>query len=209
MDLRKFKEKPIMGILRGAKFSQIEHIIESVISNGLETLEITMNTKDAPLLIKKTVEIANGHLMVGAGTVLDMKSLKTAISAGATFIVMPIIVEDVIKYCVKNDIPVFPGALTTNEIYKAWQLKAAMVKIFPAKVLGPEYFMEVKGPFNDMKLLACSGVSPQNMKDYFLNGADAVSFGGSVFRQEWLEKEDFKSIGKAVKNYITAWENLN
>jgi 2-keto-3-deoxy-6-phosphogluconate aldolase len=41
------------------------------------------------------------------------------------------------------------------------------------------------------------------MKDYFANGASAVSFGASVFRKEWLAKKDFKSISSAISNFVT------
>jgi 2-dehydro-3-deoxyphosphogluconate aldolase/(4S)-4-hydroxy-2-oxoglutarate aldolase len=77
-----------------------------------------------------------------------------------------------------------------------------MVKVFPAKFLGPEYFKEIKGPFADLELLACAGVTPQNLRDYFANGASAVSFGASVFKKELLSQKDFLSISEAIKKYI-------
>jgi 2-dehydro-3-deoxyphosphogluconate aldolase/(4S)-4-hydroxy-2-oxoglutarate aldolase len=131
--------------------------------------------------------------------------LEIAVDAGATFIVTPVLVEDVMKYCVKNKIPVFPGALTPKEIYDAWNAGATMVKVFPSGVFGPDYFSEIKGPFNDIKLLACGGVTAENMKNYFSAGASAVSFGASVFKKEWLASKDFKSMEGAVKRYVTAF----
>ena len=202
MDLDRFLKLPVMGILRGAKPDIIEPLVETLINAGLETLEITMNTEGACGMISKTGRLAGKKMMLGAGTVLDMRSLKSALDSGATFIVSPVLVEDVTQYCVKNKIPVFPGALTPGEIYHAWNAGAAMVKVFPAKFFGPEYFKEIKGPFNDIKLLACSGVTPQNMGEYFKSGASAVTFGESVFKPEWLEKKDFTSIAGIVAKYI-------
>lgn len=207
MVVQEFEKLPVLGILRGIKQDIIELLIQEVISSGLKTIEITMNTKDASELIRKTINIAQGRLVVGAGTVLSINSLKSALDAGASFIVTPVLIEDVLEYCVKNNIPCFPGALTPLEIYNAWQRGAAMVKVFPAKFFGPEYFKEIKGPFEDIKLLACSGVTPENIKDYFLNGADAVSFGASVFKKEWLDKKDFKSIGGTIKKYLLQFNN--
>ncbi|MFH1440936.1 MAG: bifunctional 4-hydroxy-2-oxoglutarate aldolase/2-dehydro-3-deoxy-phosphogluconate aldolase [Candidatus Omnitrophota bacterium] len=209
MVVEEFEKLPILGILRGIKQDIIEPLIQEVISSGLKTIEITMNTKDACELICKTINIAQGRLVVGAGTVLTMDSLRLALNAGASFIVTPVLVEDVLKYCVKNNIPCFPGALTPLEIYNAWQRGAAMVKVFPAKFFGPAYFKEIKGPFNDVKLLACSGVTPENIKDYFLNGANAVSFGSSVFKKELLDKKDFKSIGENIKKYLPQLNNVS
>lgn len=202
MDVARFKEKPLMGILRGIEPGIIEPLVETVISAGLETIEITMNTEGAPGLIRKAVGVSNNKLMIGAGTVLNMDSLKQALDAGATFIVTPIFVEEVTQYCVKNKIPVFPGALSPQEIYNAWCAGAAMVKVFPARFFGPEYFKEIKAPFNDIELLACSGVTPENLRSYFLNGASAVTFGASVFRKEWLLKKDFESIRLRIKSYL-------
>jgi len=204
MDVAIFKKKPLLGILRGVSVDCIEPLVETMVVSGLETIEITMNTANASELIRKAKQLARGRLVIGAGTVLTLGSLKNALDNGATFIVTPVLVEDVVGYCVSNKIPVFPGALTPTEIYHAWQAGATMVKVFPAKLFGPEYFREIRGPFNDIQLLACAGVTPENMPEYFACGANAISFGASVFRKEWLEAGDFKAIGEAVKRYIDA-----
>lgn len=202
MDIDVFKKRPLLGILRGAKLDVIEPLIETVISAGLETIEITMNTPNAPELIRAAVAAGKKRITIGAGTVLTIEDLENALNAGATFIVMPVLVREVVTYCVGRKIPVFPGALTPHEIYDAWQAGATMVKVFPAKFFGPEYFREIKGPFNNIELLACAGVTPENMKDYFASGASAVTFGASVFRKEWLADKDFKSIERSIVNYV-------
>lgn len=191
-----------MGILRGIVLEQIEPLIETIISSGLETIEIAMNTQGAAQLIREAKKISQKRLTLGAGTVLDMRSLKSALDSGATFIVMPVLVKDVLGYCVKNKIPVFPGALTPREIYQAWKEGATMVKVFPAKFFGPEYFKEIKGPFNDIELLACAGVTPENLREYFACGASAAAFGASVFKKEWLQRKDYSSITRAIKAYL-------
>jgi 2-dehydro-3-deoxyphosphogluconate aldolase/(4S)-4-hydroxy-2-oxoglutarate aldolase len=202
MDIAKFKKKPLLGIMRGVKPDTIEPLAEAIVSAGLETVEITMNTENAPVLIRSMAKASRGRFSIGAGTVLSVAELKSALDAGATFIVMPALIRDVIDTCVKQKIPVFPGALTPHEILEAWKAGATMVKIFPAKFFGPEYFREIKGPFNKIELLACAGVTPENMKDYFTSGASAVSFGASVFKKEWLDKKDFKSIESRVRDYV-------
>jgi 2-dehydro-3-deoxyphosphogluconate aldolase/(4S)-4-hydroxy-2-oxoglutarate aldolase len=202
VEVAKFKQLPILGILRGIGAETLEPLVATIESAGLKTIEITMNTKGSAELIRKAVALSKKRLTVGAGTVLDLKSLKSALDAGATFIVMPVLVRDVLEYCVKNNIPAFPGALTLQEIWKAWKSGATMVKVFPSNFFGPEYFKEIKGPFGDVELLACGGVTPQNLRTYFANGASAVSFGASVFKKELLGKKDFLTIGESIKKYI-------
>jgi 2-dehydro-3-deoxyphosphogluconate aldolase / (4S)-4-hydroxy-2-oxoglutarate aldolase len=206
MDIAAFKQKPVLGILRGISADLIEPLIETVVGAGLESLEITMNTPQAAGLIRKAKKIAGRRLVLGAGTVLTGEDLKSALDSGASFIVLPVLIREVVEYCVKNDIPVFPGALTPDEIYQAHLAGATMVKVFPAKFFGPEYFREIKGPFQNIELLACGGVTADNLVDYFSCGASAVTFGASIFKKEWLAAKNFQAIGQAVKNFIAAWE---
>lgn len=203
MNAAEFKKLPVMGIIRGIKEEELEPLVETIISSGLKTIEITMNTVKAEVLIDKAIKLAGRRLTIGAGTVLTMDSVQAALDAGATFIVTPVLIKEVVNYCVKQNIPVFPGALTPTEIAAAAKAGATMVKVFPAKFFGPEYFKEIKGPFNDVKLLACAGVTPENMKEYFLNGADAVSFGASVFKKEWLSEKKFDKIGQEIKKFTS------
>jgi 2-dehydro-3-deoxyphosphogluconate aldolase/(4S)-4-hydroxy-2-oxoglutarate aldolase len=148
MNIQEFEKLPVMGILRGIRYEMVEPLVECIVTSGLKTVEITMNTEGADVLIKKMVSAAKGRLVIGAGTVTTMIDLEKALNAGATFIVMPVTLDLIVKYCVINKIPVFPGALTPNEIYYAWQLGATMVKVFPAKAFGVSYFKEVKAPLD-------------------------------------------------------------
>ncbi|PIQ86259.1 MAG: 2-dehydro-3-deoxyphosphogluconate aldolase [Candidatus Omnitrophica bacterium CG11_big_fil_rev_8_21_14_0_20_43_6] len=164
MDIAVFKQKPVLGILRGIPAALIEPLIETVVSAGLETLEITMNTPGAAELIRKAKKVSAKPLVLGAGTVLTQQELESALDSGASFIVLPVLVREIVEYCVKKKIPVFPGALTPQEIYQAHLLGATIVKVFPAKFFGPAYFRQIRGPFNTIGLLACGGVTPDNLK---------------------------------------------
>ena len=202
MDTDRFNKLPLMGIARGVDAADIEPLLEAVIEAGLETIEVTMNTSGAAGIISKMRAVSNGRIVIGAGTVLSEDELEQVVDAGASFIVLPAFVEEVVRSCVRKNIPVFPGALTPQEVLDAWKAGAAMVKVFPSSVFGPGYLKELKGPFNDIKLMAVGGVRPDNIKEYFSCGADAVALGGRVFKKEWLAKKDFKSIGKLVAEYV-------
>lgn len=204
MDLDRFRRLPLLGILRGISAADVPPLVEAVVAAGLEAIEITMNTAGAPALIRGMAAEARGRLMVGAGTVLDARDLDAALEAGAGFIVMPTLVAEVAERCAAAAIPVFPGALTPQEILHAWRAGAAMVKVFPASCFGPGYFREIKGPFADIELLACGGVNAGNLAAYFASGASAVAFGGSVFRADWLAERRYQRIGEEVEKLVRA-----
>lgn len=202
MNIHTFKKLPVLGILRGIEADAIEPIVETVVSAGLRTMEITMNTPGATELIRRMVKVAQKRLVIGAGTVVTTDALHAALDAGATFIVLPTLVHDVVEYCAVNSIPVFPGALTPQEIYNAWNAGAAMVKVFPAQFCGPAYFKEIKGPFQDIELLACGGVTAENIRSFFSNGASAVAFGGSVFHKDLISVGKFEQIGYNIRKIL-------
>lgn len=202
MDVKQFKKLPLIGILRGVNLDIIKPLTNTIISSGLKTVEISMNTPSASKLIQQMKRVAKNRLTIGAGTVLTMKDLRSAIDVGATFIVTPTLVQDVTEYCVKNSVPVFPGALTPQEIYNAWRSGATMVKVFPAKFFGPNYFKEIKAPFKDIELLACGGVAADNIHLFFSCGASAIAFGASVFKKEWLQRKEFFRIEEVIKELI-------
>ena len=209
MDVKAFKKLPLLGILRNVNADIIEPLTETIISSGLKTVEIAMNTPQAPSLIKHMVKIAKNRLTVGAGTVLSTNSLQKALDSGATFIVLPTLMDKVVQYCVKRRIPVFPGALTPQEIYNAWSCGATMVKVFPAKMFGPSYLKEIKGPFQDIELLACGGVTPDNIQAFFTSGASAIAFGGSIFKKEHLASRKFSRIEESIKMLIESFKKIN
>ena len=202
MDIGNFSELPLMGIVRGVDGADIEPLLEAVIGAGLKTIEITMNTPGAAGIIKKARSFAGDQIDIGAGTVLSTGDLDEALEAGASFIVMPALVEEVVTACVDKKIPVFPGAFTPSEVLDCWRAGASMVKVFPSGMFGPRYIKELKGPYDSVKLMAVGGVRLENVDEYFSSGADAVAFGGSVFRKEWLDKKDFASIAGLVKEYV-------
>jgi 2-dehydro-3-deoxyphosphogluconate aldolase/(4S)-4-hydroxy-2-oxoglutarate aldolase len=204
MDIERFRQFPLMGIVRGDGADVIEPLVETVIAAGLETLEIAMNSPGAAEMIARASKVSSGRLAVGAGTVTTDERLEAACSAGAGFVVMPVLVDSVVRTCRSRAIPVFPGAFTPQEIWNAWQAGATMVKVFPAKTLGPEYIGEVRGPFDEVELLACGGVSAGNMQAYFNAGAAAVAFGGSVFGAQRLAERDFDAIGASVAALVEA-----
>jgi 2-dehydro-3-deoxyphosphogluconate aldolase / (4S)-4-hydroxy-2-oxoglutarate aldolase len=208
MNIIEFKQLPLLGILRGIEQGQLPSLIEAIVASGLKTIEITMNTPNAPELIHAAVRLSQNRLTIGAGTVLGMESLRAALTSGASFIVMPTVVDDVAMHCLENKIPFFPGALTPQEIFTAWQTSPAMVKVFPAKFFGPDYFKEIKGPFKEIELLACGGVTPENLADFARCGASAFALGGSVFKKEWLQAGEFGKITDLIKQYVTAYQNI-
>ncbi|GAB3271194.1 bifunctional 4-hydroxy-2-oxoglutarate aldolase/2-dehydro-3-deoxy-phosphogluconate aldolase [Larkinella harenae] len=197
-----FKQVPIIGIIRNLAVEDVLSLLPIYREAGLTTLEITMNTPGAEQLIRSATEQEPGDLNIGAGTVCTEQELDRALAAGAQFIVTPILNETVIKRCVERGIPIFPGAFTPSEIYRAWSLGAPMVKVFPAASLGANYLKEVKSPLNQVKLLPTGGVGLANMAEFLRAGADGLGIGGQLFDKTRLKNQDWDGLRQHFQAFV-------
>jgi 2-dehydro-3-deoxyphosphogluconate aldolase/(4S)-4-hydroxy-2-oxoglutarate aldolase len=196
-----FNRVPLVGIIRSLPADKIDKLASLYADAGLTTLEITLNTAGAADLIHMLQDKYKGTLNIGAGTVCSMEELDLAINAGAQFIVAPVVNEAVVKKCVANKIPVFPGAYTPSEIYHAWSLGADIIKLFPATRLGVEYIKEVLAPLNKVRLMPTGGVSLENCLDFFKAGAVAVGMGSNLFPRDLVNTENWKALAENFKTY--------
>jgi 2-dehydro-3-deoxyphosphogluconate aldolase / (4S)-4-hydroxy-2-oxoglutarate aldolase len=191
-----FNQNPIIGIMRNLPPDRIRKVASLFAEEGLTNLEITLNSPNAIELINELSARFKGRINIGAGTVCTSVELDLALSADPVFIVTPIVNEEVIRKCVLKGIPVFPGAYTPTEIYRATNLGASMVKVFPASKLGPEYIKELLGPFPQFKLLPTGGISLENMEDFIKAGAKGVGIGSHLFPAEIIQKERWEDLRK-------------
>lgn len=189
-----FAKVPIVGIIRNLGPEEVEAVLPIFVEAGLTTVEITMNTSGAADLIRNALNLYAGRLNVGAGTVRTDADLDAALTAGAQFIVTPTLNEAIIRRCVDQNIPVFPGAFTPTEIEQAWTLGATMVKVYPAGVLGPDYIRDVKAPLADVKLLPTGGIGAENLSAFLKAGADGVGMGGQLFDKSMIKNRDWDGL---------------
>ncbi|MEY2789394.1 MAG: hypothetical protein RLZZ34_2537 [Verrucomicrobiota bacterium] len=176
-----FRSMPIVGILRFFPRDQVEHLVPAVVEGGLVNLEVTLNSPGAADLIRLTRDLLGPRGNVGAGTVTSMQGLDLALEAGASFIVTPVVLPEVIRACVERGVPVMPGAMTPTEIFTAWNLGASLVKVFPADQLGPGHLRAVKAPFPEIRLMPTGGVTVETLPAFRDAGADAFGVGSPLF----------------------------
>lgn len=193
---------PVIGILRGVEASFFGGLLETAFASGLTALEVTMNTAGAEgMVADNRARVPPGKLL-GMGTVRNLEEARRAVEAGAMFLVSPNLDPLVIGYARAQNIPIVAGALSPTEVYAAWQAGAAMVKVFPCGAMGPNYIRELRGPFEQIPLVAVGGVTLANVRDYFAAGAKAVGVGTSLFGHHALSEKNLKTLAENVKNFL-------
>lgn len=194
---------PIIGIIRGLDTALFGEVMNVSFTAGLQAIEITMNTENALNAVSHLRPgIPDGKLL-GMGTIRSLDEAKQAVEAGAMFLVTPNTNTRVIEYAGAKSVPVISGALTPTEVYTAWSAGADMIKVFPCGLFGPGYIRELRGPYDQIPLVAVGGVTPGNIKEYFDSGVSAVGAGTALFGKEALKERDMEKLAGNVKRFVT------
>jgi 2-dehydro-3-deoxyphosphogluconate aldolase/(4S)-4-hydroxy-2-oxoglutarate aldolase len=111
---------------------------------------------------------------------------------------------EVVEFALKNDVVVFPGALTATEVIAAWKAGADFVKVFScAHVGGHSYIRTLKTPLPQVPLIASGGVNQQTVGDFILAGATAVGIGAELLPQEALYQRKEEQIIELARRFLT------
>lgn len=159
-------------------------LANALIDGGLPVAEVTFRTKAAKESIEKIARTFP-KMLLGAGTVLSVDQVKSAIDAGAKFIVSPGLNPKVVEYCLTKNIPITPGIATPTEVERALEFNLEAVKYFPAEALGGlNYLKAISAPYGNLKFIPTGGIDEKNLPGY-LQFPKVLACGGS-----WMVKSD-------------------
>jgi 2-dehydro-3-deoxyphosphogluconate aldolase/(4S)-4-hydroxy-2-oxoglutarate aldolase len=192
----------VIAVIRMSDAGRLTRVVEAVGRGGVRAIEITMTTPSAVDIIAHLAAKKPAGTLIGAGTVLDATAAERVIRAGAQFIVSPITDSAVIDVCRKNDVLAAPGALSPTEIMAAWNRGADIVKVFPATLLGPKYFQDLRGPLPQVRLMPTGGVSIENAREFIRGGACCVAVGSALLDPKAIEAEDWDVLTKKARALV-------
>ncbi|MDB5132087.1 MAG: bifunctional 4-hydroxy-2-oxoglutarate aldolase/2-dehydro-3-deoxy-phosphogluconate aldolase [Mucilaginibacter sp.] len=139
-------------------------------------------------------EMPGMHL--GVGTVKTTEEARVYINAGADFIVSPIVNPEVGKMAHDRDMLWIPGCMTPSEIHVAQQHSAAIIKLFPANILGVEFMSSIKDLFRGQLFIPTGGVELEagNIGAWFKAGVCAVGMGSKLITKQILEEHLYDQL---------------
>ncbi|MHB1275569.1 MAG: bifunctional 4-hydroxy-2-oxoglutarate aldolase/2-dehydro-3-deoxy-phosphogluconate aldolase [Candidatus Humimicrobiaceae bacterium] len=175
-------------------------VTEALVKGGSRILEFTNRGEGALDVFSYLVNIALKafpDLIIGAGTILDAPTAALFIAHGANFIVGPGFDEEIARLCNRRRIPYIPGAATVNEIIKAEEFGAELIKIFPGSTVGGPKFVEaLMGPCPKTKVMPTGGVSveEENIKAWFRSGVACIGMGSQLVSKRAIADKNYSLI---------------
>ncbi|MCT8137117.1 bifunctional 4-hydroxy-2-oxoglutarate aldolase/2-dehydro-3-deoxy-phosphogluconate aldolase [Anaerobacillus sp. CMMVII] len=174
------KDSGIVAVIRGANKDNIIPIAKALSKGGVTALELTVETPKILSLVEMVADELKEEAIVGVGTVLDPETARAAIMSGAKFVFSPVVNVETIKMTKRYGVLSVPGALTPTEILTAYEHGADIIKVFPANVVGPGYFKDVRGPLPHIPMMPTGGIDVSNVGAYIKAGAIAAGVGSTL-----------------------------
>lgn len=149
---------PVIPVLIIDRIEDAVPVARALVAGGLPALEVTLRTPVALEAIRRMATVEGAT--VGAGTVLDARSLDAAVAAGARFIVSPGLTEPVARAAVAASTPLLPGVATASDIMRGLDLGLSHFKFFPARAAGGIAALSaLAAPFGAVRFCPTGGIS--------------------------------------------------
>jgi 2-dehydro-3-deoxyphosphogalactonate aldolase len=174
---------PVVAILRGVRPDEVVNIGAALVDAGIRLIEVPLNSPDPFASIAALQQAFGGEAVIGAGTVLDAKSVDRLAATGARLMVAPNTDAAVIKRALHHGLEPMPGCLTPSEAFAAIAAGAQRLKLFPAFTQGPAYVRALRDVLpTQIGVWAVGGVDVGNLAGWLAAGAEGVAVGGALFR---------------------------
>jgi 2-dehydro-3-deoxyphosphogluconate aldolase / (4S)-4-hydroxy-2-oxoglutarate aldolase len=179
---------PVIPVLVIEDAAHARPIAEALVAGGLRVLEVTLRTAAGLDAIAEMKKVPGA--IVGAGTVVDIPGLESAIAAGAEFIVSPGLTDNLGKAAIAKGIPFLPGIANAGDIMRGLDLGLTHFKFFPAEANGGlPALKSLIGPFGQCKFCPTGGIKQETAADW-LAVPEILCVGGS-----WL-------VGKGTPDVV-------
>jgi 2-dehydro-3-deoxyphosphogluconate aldolase/(4S)-4-hydroxy-2-oxoglutarate aldolase len=194
----------LIAIVRLDHYDRALEVAQALLAGGISVIEFTLTGRGATEAIASTRAALGDRALIGAGTVLHPGTVPDVVSAGAQFVVTPVLRHVVIEACLARNVPVICGAFSPSEILEADEAGATMVKVFPARQMGPRYLRDILAPLPHLRLVPTGGINLQNAGTYLQAGAVAVGIGGNLISEPAVAAGDWMQITRQAQEYVQA-----
>jgi len=107
------------------------------------------------------------------------------------------------QYALEQSVPFIPGVFTPSEMVKAHNGGAAMIKLFPASVLGTAFIKDVQGPLSHIDIMTTGGITMETASTYLDAGATVVGAGSALVRKDLVESNDWAGLTAETISWVT------
>ena len=177
-------------------------LAKALVAGGLPAAEVTFRTAAGEEAIRR-IAAEVPEMLVGAGTVLSTQQVDEAKAAGAQFVVTPGMDPDIVAYCQKIGMQIFPGCSTPTDLHTAYKFGLNVVKFFPAEQSGGlAKIKAMSAPFSMLKFMPTGGISLKNLAEYIKNPVIAACGGSYMVTADLIDNGKWDEITDLCKQSV-------
>ena len=193
------------GVLPAVKLTNAMDLlpaVEAFLEGGIHVLEVTMTTPGVLDAFRAIRQQYGDAMLLASGTTLDAQAAYAAYQAGASILVSPAVVPDVIAVAKRYGLACFCGAYTATEVLQVMTAGADMVKIFPAALAGPAYMTNLKMVYPEVQLIPSGGINLETAGEFIRCGAAAISGARNFFDPAQIADHGLSWVTRQARQYI-------
>ena len=183
-------------------------LAKALVAGGIRAVELTMSIPNALEAVRTVDRELGDKILLGVGTVIDDDTCRSAIDAGAKYVISPITRPSLVAAAHALDRPVMLGAYTPTEAQAAHEAGSDFVKIFPADTLGPSYIKSLLAPLPHLKIVPTGGVNLDTMEAYLAAGSAALGTGSALLKKEIIAGENWGELERLAKRFADKMAGL-
>lgn len=194
---------PLIAILRGITPHEAPAIGDALVTAGITTIEVPLNSPDPLQSIAALARHLGDAASVGAGTVLSVEDVNAVAQAGGQIIVSPNCNVAVIKATKAQGLQSWPGVFTPTEAFAALDAGADGLKLFPGSLAGTTGLSAMR-PILPVSTLvyAVGGAGPENFGDWIAASADGFGLGSALYKPGFTAAE----VGQRAIAIVAAYK---
>ncbi|MFF5446189.1 bifunctional 4-hydroxy-2-oxoglutarate aldolase/2-dehydro-3-deoxy-phosphogluconate aldolase [Streptomyces sp. NPDC012888] len=172
----------LLPVLRNTSADEAVRQTTDLLAAGCRVVELTTSTPGWAGAVARTAALADAHgrpALVGTGTVTTAREARTALDAGAAFLVSPYPAPEVRAEADRRGAVFIEGGFTPGEIAAAVRAAGA-AKVFPAHAVGPGFVRSVRAVLPDALIVPTGGIRPDGVRPWLDAGAAAVGVGAGL-----------------------------
>lgn len=197
--------RSLIAILRGIRPEEAVETGAALITAGITSIEVPLNSPDPLDSIARLAEAFGDRAQIGAGTVLTPQAVADVAAAGGKLIVSPNMDPAVIAETKRRGMESWPGTFTPTECFAALAAGADGLKIFPANLVGPAGLKAIRAVLPpETRVYAVGGAGAENFADWFAAGADGFGIGTALYKPGQSAAETAAKAARITAAYDAA-----
>lgn len=175
-------QAPVLSVLRADDPTTLIPVVAELAAAGIAHVELAWSAAGSWCAGAAALRQQFPGLHVGAASIVQPAALEQVALAGLTYAVSPVLDQVLLQRATALGLAFVPGVMTPTEVHQARAWGATIVKLFPARSLGPGYWPSLRGPLGGLPFcIAAGGLAPADVAPWLSAGVDAVALGQSLF----------------------------